>query len=91
MGPFMLHHLTNDMCRVLKVSYVRFDNDASACFGWIIVALGMLEARRCGMPPHAVKTHADSLEFMRYMVKTIYGISEDNYKGTPYEPLFGTG
>ena len=43
------------------------------------------------MPENAIKTHADSLQFMRYAVKTIYGISEDNYLGTPFEPLFGTG
>ena len=28
---------------------------------------------------------------MRYTVKTIYGIYEDNYLGTLFEPLFGTG
>ena len=28
---------------------------------------------------------------MQYTVKTVYGISEDSYKGTPFEPLFGTG
>lgn len=43
------------------------------------------------MPENAVNTHASCLEFMRYTVKTIYGISEENYQGTPFEPLFGTG
>jgi hypothetical protein len=28
---------------------------------------------------------------MRYKVKTIFGISSDNYHGTPFAPLFGTG
>jgi hypothetical protein len=28
---------------------------------------------------------------MRYTVKTIHGVSETNYSGTPFEPLFGTG
>jgi hypothetical protein len=28
---------------------------------------------------------------MRYTVKTVYGISEDNYEGTPFESMFGTG
>ena len=48
--PIMLTQLTADMCRLLKINYARFDNDASACFDRIIVALGMLAARRCGMP-----------------------------------------
>jgi hypothetical protein len=28
---------------------------------------------------------------MRYYMKTVHGISEDCYKGTVFEPLFGTG
>ena len=75
----------------MKHNSARFDNDASACYDGIIVALGMLAAQRFGMPDNAIKTYADSLEFMRYVVKTMYGISEENYTGTPFEPLFGTG
>jgi len=66
MDPIMLNQLSSDMCRVLKLNFARFDNDASACFDRIIVALGMLAARRCGMPVSAIRTH--------YMVKTVYGI-----------------
>ena len=75
----------------MKHNHARFDNDASACYDRIIVALGMLAARRCGMPDEAVQTHADCLRLMKYAVKTVHGISEHNYKGTPFEPLFGTG
>ena len=91
MDPIMLNQLTTDLCRVLRINYARFDNDASACFDRIIVALAMLAARRCGMPTNAVKTHATALELMQYTVKTVYGASEASYKGTPFEPLFGTG
>ena len=87
----MLNQLTTDMCRILKISYARFDNDASACFDRIIVALAMMAAQRCGMPTNALMTHAAALEFMQYTVKTVYGISEDSYQGTEFEPLFGTG
>ena len=91
MDPIMLNQLTTDLCRLLKTNYARFDNDASACYDRIIVALAMLAARRCGMPTHAIRTHAKALEFMKYTVKTVYGISEDSYQGTPFAPLFGTG
>ena len=87
----MLTQLSTDLCRLLRHNYARFDNDASACYDRIIVALGMLTARRCGMPDSAVKTHADCLALMKYTVKTVFGISEDNYRGTPFAPLFGTG
>ena len=87
----MLTQLTTDLCRVLKHNMARFDNDASACYDRIIVALGMLAARRCGMPESAVQTHADCLKLMKYTIKTIHGTSDDNYYGTNIEPLFGTG
>ena len=89
--PIMLMQLTTDLCRILKHDFLRIDNDATACYDRIIVALGMLAARKCGMPANAIRTHAEALEFMRYKVKTIYGISFDNYHGTPFAPLFGTG
>ena len=63
----------------------RFDNDASSCYDRIIVALGMLTAQRCGMPETAVRLHASALQFMRYRVKTIFGISDNNYQGTEFE------
>jgi hypothetical protein len=91
MEPIMLTQLTADMSRLLKHNYARFDNDASACFDRIIVALGMLAARRCGMPVNAIRSHAKSLELMKYMVKTVHGVSDQSYSGTPFAPLFGTG
>jgi hypothetical protein len=89
--PVMLTQLTCDLCRILKHDYARFDNDASSCYDRIIVGLGMLVARKCGMPPHTRRTHSDALFSMKYAVKTVYGISSDNYHGTVFAPLFGTG
>lgn len=43
------------------------------------------------MPANAIRTHADALAFMKYTVKTVYGISESNYHGTVFAPLCGTG
>lgn len=91
LDPIMLTQLTTDLCRILKHDFLRFDNDASACYDRIIVALAMLAARKCGMPEQAVRTHANALFFMRYTVKTMYGVSTENYHGTVFEPLFGTG
>jgi hypothetical protein len=89
--PIMLTQLPTDLCRILHHDLARFDNDASACYDRIIVALGMLAARRCGMPKNAIRLRADALKFMQYAVKTAYAVSESNYAGTPFAPLFGTG
>lgn len=60
MDPIMLIQFTTDLSRLLKANRARFDNDASACYDRIIVALGMLAARRLGMPENAIKTHANA-------------------------------
>ena len=91
MDPIMRTELTTDLCRQLKHNLARFDTDTSACYDRIIVALGMLAARRCGMPEQSVNTHATCLQQMRYSVKTQHGISDNTYHGTPQSPLFGTG
>jgi hypothetical protein len=65
LDPVMLTQLTADRCRVLKHDDASFDNDSSNCCDRIIVGLGMLAARKCGMPASAIRTHADALQFMR--------------------------
>jgi hypothetical protein len=92
LDPVYLQVISMDLCRLLKLNIASFDNDATrACYDRIIVALGMLAARRIGMPANAMRTRATALKLMKYFVKTVYGISELNYHGTPFEPLFGTG
>jgi hypothetical protein len=43
------------------------------------------------MPDNAVWVHANTLEQMKYKVKTAFGSSDASYTGKPGEPLFGTG
>jgi hypothetical protein len=69
LDPIILTQLSSDLCLVLKHDYARFDNDASSCYDSIIVGLGMLAARKCGMPSHAIRTHADALQFIKYTKK----------------------
>ncbi len=88
--PIVLTQLTTALCRILKHHHARFDNNASACYDRIIMTLDVLAARRCGMPDNAIRTHADSLQLTKYIVKKAHGISDDNYNGTVFSPLFGT-
>ena len=67
------------------------DNDATWCYDRIIVSLGMIACHRLGMPSSAIRTQAESLRLMRYAIKHAYSVSEDEYQGTIFEPLFGTG
>lgn len=87
----MLNQISNDICRTNKINLICFENDASACYDRILVHLGMLAARRCGMPTNAIQIHADTLERMQYKVKIAFGISNQHYSGEQGKPLFGTG
>ena len=86
-----LARVEKDLIRQLKVNSVHMDNDATGWYDRIIVPLGMIACRRLGMPPSAIQTQAESLRLMRYAIKHAYGVSEDEYQGTIFEPLFGTG
>ena len=50
----------------------------------------MIACRQLSMPANAIKTQTGALQFMKYVIKTVFGISKDNYKGTLFESLFGT-
>ena len=50
----------------------------------------MLAACGCGVSEEAVRIHSETLENMKYTVKTNYGVSSNSYLGTKDEPLFGT-
>lgn len=78
--PVMPAQLITDLCHDLKHNFARFDNDASSCYDRIIVGLGMLAARKCGMPSTAIQTHADALFFLRYAVKMTYVVSEESFR-----------
>jgi hypothetical protein len=49
-NPVHLKTLTYDLTRILRMSLIMFDNDATGCFDHIIVSLAMIAALRLGMP-----------------------------------------
>jgi hypothetical protein len=67
--------LTYDLTRILQLSLIMFDNDATGCFDWIIISLTMIAALRLGMPRSAAWMHSSVLLHMKYFVKTAHGIS----------------
>ncbi len=71
--------LTYDLTRILQVSFIMFDNDATGCFNRIIIALAMIAAMRLGMPKSVARMHSLVLLHMKYFIKTAYGISEAFY------------
>ena len=79
------------MLHTNKINGIIMDLDATACYNRIVVSVGMLACRRLGVPITAIRSHADTLKYLKYYIKTMYGISINSYEGTIFEPLFGTG
>jgi hypothetical protein len=90
-NALLLARCEKDLIRQLKMNSAHMNNDATGCYDCIIVSLGMIACRRLGMPSSAIRTQAESLQLMKYAIKHAYGVSEDEYQGTTFEPLFGTG
>jgi hypothetical protein len=68
-----------------------FDNDATGCFNWIIIAITTITAIRLAFPKLAAQMHTNALLGMRYHIKTAHGLSNQFYKVTRQFLLFGTG
>ncbi len=69
--------LTYDLTRILHLSLIMFNNDATGCFDRIMVSLAMIAAFQLGMPRPVARMHSSALLHMKYFVKTTHGISEE--------------
>jgi hypothetical protein len=86
-----LSRLEKDLIRQTKANSAHMDNDATGCYDRIITSLGMIACRRLGMPVNAIRCQAATLQHMKYAVKHVYGVSQQQNTGSKSEPLFGTG
>jgi hypothetical protein len=91
MNAVLMEMLMYDLTRILRLSLIMFDNDATGCFDCIIVSLAMIAALRLGMPRPAARLHSSVLLNMKYYVKMAHGISNEYYKVTQDYLLYGTG
>jgi hypothetical protein len=53
--------LTYNLTRILRLSLIMFNNDATGCFDRIIISLAMIAALRLGMPHSAARMHSSVL------------------------------
>jgi hypothetical protein len=81
MNAVHMKTLTYDLTRILHLSLIMFDNDATGCFDCIIVSLATIAALQLGMPRPAARLHSSVL----------HGISNEYYKVIRDYLLYGTG
>jgi hypothetical protein len=74
-----------------RTNLLTMDNDAKACYDRIICNLAMLISQYYGMPQHACKTQAKTIEQMKFYIRTAIGISDESYQHTTETPIHGSG
>jgi hypothetical protein len=79
------------MAMVTRKPLVKFNNDATACFGRILVHLLNLCLRSFGIPKKLTTILGELLKVARYAIKTGIGISQETYHHSAESQAFGSG
>ena len=71
----LLKWLSYDIICQAWMDACMFDNDALACYDWIIPSMAMVKCQHAGLPCPAAKVVLTFLQHTKYHVRTAYGIS----------------
>ncbi len=83
--------LTYNYARQMQTEMATLDNDATSCFNLQLPNFSTIICRKFGMPVEACKLFADTLEDMRYHIKTSNGVSDKCYFNAADHHVYGTG
>jgi hypothetical protein len=86
-----LKKLTYMLFEVTRTPGASFDNDATACYDRIVMALTALRGQQLGIPTEATNMITKFLENAKYHIKTMIGLSEKGYTSTKRNYLHGPG
>jgi hypothetical protein len=80
------------LCSCLtRTGLATMDNDAKSCYDRIICNLAMLVSQYFGMTPNATATQANTLQEMKFRLRTAIGDSKQFFKHSTSTPFHGTG
>jgi hypothetical protein len=83
--------ITHEICRLQQLQGAVIYNDAKACFDRIVENISNLVCLREGLAPKIASLHAQTLQQMRYYIKTQHGCL-DKYNGHMLpDPFLGSG
>jgi hypothetical protein len=83
--------MTHEICRLQKLSGAIMYNDAKACFDRIIENISNITCMREGLSPKIASLHAQTLQDIRYHIKTQHGCDESFNKHMYPDPFLGSG
>jgi hypothetical protein len=89
--PVFIEVMQAEICRTSRKSNIKFDVDATSCYDRIIPGLAGIASRKHGVHRKVVQVCGGTLEEARYKLKTLLGVSADDYHHCPEFPIYGTG
>jgi hypothetical protein len=88
--PVYIENLQNEITRVSRRPYVKFSNDATACYDRMIPNLANLASMAFGMDPRICKIQGETLLKAKYKLKTAMRVSDTEYHHMDLFPIYGT-
>jgi hypothetical protein len=86
-----IENLQNEIARVSRRPYIKFSNDAAACYDRMIPNLANLASRAFGIDPRICRIQGNTLQKAKYKLKTSMRISDAEYHHMDLFPIYGTG
>ena len=89
--PLFIREMEYELCRLIRYPVIHFDNDAQSCYDRIPCFLANVTSRKNGMHKRVVIVQGKTLKEAKYILKTKFGLSEEQVSHTVACPWFGTG
>ena len=80
-----------EISRSSRKPFIKFDNDATSCFDRIVPGTAMLISRKYGLHRNVAAVCGKTLQEAHYKIKTMLGVSEEEYSHCKAHPIYGTG
>ena len=91
LDPVFIEELQVEISRLSRRSHIKFANDASSCYDRIIPGMANLMSRKFGMHRKVCFVQGNTLQEIRYKLKTLLGVSDEDYQHCELYPIYGTG
>jgi hypothetical protein len=87
----LFKHMVYSILRLSRSNGSTFDNDAKSCYDRIVMLGASLMAQRIGMDTEVLELFLKMLEEVKYLAKTIYGVSQLSYQSSETYGIHGPG
>ena len=91
LDPVFAEELVNEITRTSRKPVIKNAEDATACYDRIIPGVGNLASRSHGLHRNVALVQGNTLEDVKYHLKTQLGVTDEYYQHCTVSPIYGTG